>query len=196
MIAGVLLLVVCSSSAAAMMMGGGGDDAAATKDATTPVVKKYRYVRIAKTEDIADWNKRYINLQEVYVYDDAGTNVALNKTVTGHETLDAHYASLIPNLVDGDDTTMAHTGRGVHDETQPQKQWLQIDLGAEIDIKSVKIADRPGTGARLDKVTVILMKAATPSTTDDVSTSALTTADSAVGLIHSYDFTTKTWTHS
>ena len=196
MLAGVGLLVVCSSSSAAAMMMGGGEETPAASTTTTPVVKKYRYVRIAKTEDVADWNQRYINLHEVYVYDAAGTNVALNKTVTGHENLDAHYAGLVPNLVDGDDTTLAHTGRGVHDETQPEKQWLQIDLGAEIDIKSVKIVDRAGYGGRLDKVKVILMKAATPSTTDDVSTPALTTADAAVGLIHSYDFTTKTWTHS
>ena len=199
MLAGVGLLVVCSSSSAAAMMMGGGEEtpaASTTTTPTTPVVKKYRYVRIAKTEDVADWNQRYINLYEVYVNDDAGTNVALNKTVTGHETLNAHYATWLPNLVDGDDTSLAHSGGGMHDATQPQKQWLQIDLGVETDIKSVKIVDRAGYGGRLDKVKVILMKAATPSTTDDVSTPALTTADSAVGLIHSYDFTTKTWTHS
>ena len=199
MLAGVGLLVVCcsSASAAAMMMGGEEKkDPDSIGPSPGPVVKKYRYVRIAKTEDVADWNQRYINLYEVYVNDDAGTNVALNKTVTGHETMNSHYAGLAPNLVDGDDTTMAHTGGGMHDATQPQKQWLQIDLGVETDIKSVKIVDRAGYGGRLDKVKVILMKAATPSTTDDVSTSALTTADSAVGLIHSYDFTTKTWTHS
>src|SRR6056300_888335 len=28
---------------------------------------KYRYVRIAKTEDVTDWNQRYINLLEFYV---------------------------------------------------------------------------------------------------------------------------------
>ena len=112
MLAGVGLLVVCSSSSAAAMMMGGGEETPAASTTTTPVVKKYRYVRIAKTEDVADWNQRYINLYEVYVNDDAGTNVALNKTVTGHETMNAHYAGLAPNLVDGDDTTMAHTGGG------------------------------------------------------------------------------------
>src|SRR6056300_1441434 len=51
---------------------------------------KYRYVRIAKTEDVTDWNQRYINLLEFYVYDAAGTNVALNKTVSAHENHDDH----------------------------------------------------------------------------------------------------------
>ena len=198
MLAGVGLLSMCciSSSIAASMMGGGSPTAGAGAGGDTPVIKKYRYVRIAKTEDIADWGNRYINLHEVYVYDAAGTNVALNKTVTAHENHSTHYATWLPQLVDGDDTSMAHTGSDAQDATQPQKQYFQIDLGVETEIKSVKIVDRPGYGSRLDKVKVILMKAATPSTTDDVSTSALTTADSAVGLIHSYDFTTKTWTHS
>jgi hypothetical protein len=200
MLAGVgLMMVCCSSSSAMMMMMGGGEEtpaAGAGAGADTPVIKKYRYVRIAKTEDIADWGNRYINLHEVYVYDAAGTNVALNKTVTAHENHSTHYATWLPQLVDGDDTSMAHTGSDAQDATQPQKQYFQIDLGVETEIKSVKIVDRPGYGSRLDKVKVILMKAGTPSTTDDVASSALKTADADTGVVHTYDFGTNRWTHA
>ena len=187
-----------SSSIAASMMGGGQETpaAGAGAGADTPVIKKYRYVRIAKTEDIADWGNRYINLHEVYVYDAAGTNVALNKTVTAHENHSTHYATWLPQLVDGDDTSMAHTGSDAQDATQPQKQYFQIDLGVETEIKSVKIVDRPGYGSRLGKVKVILMKAGTPSTTDDVASSAFKTADADGFLVHTYDFGTNQWTHA
>ena len=99
-------------------------------------------------------------------------------------------------MVDGDDTSMAHTGSDAQDATQPQKQYFQIDLGVETEIKSVKIVDRPGYGSRLGKVKVILMKAGTPSTTDDVASSALKTADADTGLVHTYDFGTNQWTHT
>jgi hypothetical protein len=198
-VAGVGMMVMCSSSVAAMMMMGGSEETpvdGAGAGGDTPVIKKYRYVRIAKTEDIADWGNRYINLHEVYVYDAAGTNVALNKTVTAHENHSTYYSTWLPQLVDGDDTSMAHTGADAQDATQPQKQYFQIDLGVETEIKSVKIVDRPGYGSRLDKVKVILMKAGTPSTTDDVASSALKTADADTGVVHTYDFGTNQWTHA
>ena len=193
-----MLLCLSSSVASAVSMGGGdeetpGADGGGGGASSGP--KKYRYVRIAKTEDVADWNQRYINLHEVYVYDAAGTNVALNKTVTAHENHSTHYSTWLPQLVDGNDGTMAHTGSDAQDATQPQKQYFQIDLGEEKEIKSVKIVDRPGYPLRLDKVKVILMKTETPSSTDDVTSSTLTTADANAGLIHTYDFGTNKWTH-
>jgi hypothetical protein len=194
MIAGLGVMCLSSSVGAALMMGGGEEDDSGGGGGSS-TTKKYRYVRIAKTEDVADWNQRYINLHEVYVYDAAGTNVALNKTVTAHENHSTHYSTWLPQLVDGDDTSMAHTGSDAQDATQPQKQYFQIDLGVETEIKSVKIVDRPGYPLRLDKVKVILMKTETPSTTDDVSSSALTTADANAGLVHTYDFGTNQWTH-
>ena len=194
-----MLLCLSSSVSSAMSMGGGDDSDTSGSGGggggASSGPKKYRYVRIAKTEDVADWNQRYINLHEVYVYDAAGTNVALNKTVTAHETIDPFYAAGNHQLVDGNDQTGAHTGGSVHDESQPQRQYFQIDLGEEKEIKSVKIVDRPGYPLRLDKVKVILMKTETPSSTDDVTSSALTTADANTGLIHTYDFGTNKWTH-
>jgi|SRR6056300_979263 len=196
MIAGLGMLCLSSSVGAALMMGGGEeDDGGGGGGGGGASKKKYRYVRIGKTEDVADWNQRYVNLHEVYVYDATGTNVALNKTVTAHANHNVDYAPGLPKLVDGDDTTGAHTGANIHDATQPQKQYFQIDLGTETEIKSVKIVDRPGYPLRLDKVKVILMKTETPSTTDDVSSSALTTADANAGLVHTYDFGTNQWTH-
>ena len=194
-----MLLCLSSSVSSAMSMGGGDDSDTSGSGGggggASSGPKKYRYVRIAKTEDVADWNQRYINLHEVYVYDAAGTNVALNKTVTAHENHSTHYSTWLPQLVDGNDGTMAHTGSDAQDATQPQKQYFQIDLGEEKEIKSVKIVDRPGYPLRLDKVKVILMKTETPSSTDDVTSSTLTTADANAGLIHTYDFGTNKWTH-
>jgi hypothetical protein len=197
---GVIVLMMCciSSSVSFAMSMGGGDDSGADTGAgggASSETKKYRYVRIAKTEDVANWHDRYINLHEVYVYDANGTNLALNKTVTAHENHNVDYAPGLPNLVDGNDGTGAHTGANIHDESQPQRQYFQIDLGAEKEIKSVKIVDRPGYPLRLDKVKVILMKTETPSSTDDVTSSTLTTADAKAGLIHTYDFGTNKWTH-
>ena len=81
-VAGVGLMVVCSSSLAAVMMMGGDEDTPATTTSagpTTPVIKKYRYVRVGRINP--DGGDHWMNLAEVEVFS-GGVNVASGKTVT------------------------------------------------------------------------------------------------------------------
>ena len=160
---------------------------------TIPTVR-CRYVRFAKTEDITNWNDRVINLGEVYVYDSSGINVARGKTVMYDSTTSTDYRQWGSQLVDGDDLTFAHTGDSVkQNNTQPQKQWIQIDLGSEMEISSIKVIDRPGYPTRLDKVKIQLLNA---SETVVHTSPELTTAAANKGIYHTYTITTQTWEHS
>mgnify|MGYP006443572453 FL=1 len=64
---------------------------------TSPVVKpplqamipKSRYpkaktIKVGKTDLISNWNNRYINLMEVYVYGKDGKNIALKKPIASN----------------------------------------------------------------------------------------------------------------
>jgi hypothetical protein len=159
-----------------------------------PKTKKYRYVRFAKTNDISVWGDRIINLGEVYVYDSSGTNVALGKTVMHDSTTTPFYKALGSNLVDGDDFSMATSGDDVKQDTnQPQKQWIQIDLGSEMEITSIKVIDRPGYPSRLNDVKIQLLDGSSKV----VHTSpGLTTADAKKGIAHTYTPKSKAWVHT
>jgi len=189
-------MLCISSSVAAMMMGGEDDSSGAgAGTGAGPTLPEATYVRVAKTEDITDWNQRYINLQEVSVFDEAGTNVALNKGVIMKDMGNPDYVASLPQLVDGDDLTGGNIGGPIHDNSQPQKQWLQIELVNPTNIKSVRLHDRPQYGSRLVGIKVQLLDE-NQSIMTEYTTPALTLANSEAGLIHSYDFATKTWTHS
>ena len=203
---GVLsMCCICSSIVSGVMSGsseedpgsgaGAGGAGAGGAAATTPTLPEATYVRVAKTEDITDWNQRYINLHEVSVFDEAGTNVAINKGVIMNDMANTDYVASLPKLVDGDDLTGGHTGGPIHDNSQPQKQWLQINLVNPTNIKSVRLHDRPQYGSRLVGIKVQLLDE-NQSIMTEYTTPALTLANSEAGLIHSYDFATKTWTHS
>ena len=198
---GVLsMCCICSSIVSGVMSGSSEEDPGAGAGAggaaaTTPTLPEATYVRVAKTEDITDWNQRYINLHEVSVFDEAGTNVAINKGVIMNDMANTDYVASLPKLVDGDDLTGGHTGGPIHDNSQPQKQWLQINLVNPTNIKSVRLHDRPQYGSRLVGIKVQLLDE-NQSIMTEYTTPALTLANSEAGLIHSYDFATKTWTHS
>ena len=193
---GVGAMLCISSSVAAMMMGGEDDSSGAgAGTGAGPTLPEATYVRVAKTEDITDWNQRYINLHEVSVFDEAGTNVALNKGVIMKDMGNPDYVASLPQLVDGDDLTGGNIGGPIHDNSQPQKQWLQIELVNPTNIKSVRLHDRPQYGSRLVGIKVQLLDE-NQSIMTEYTTPALTLANSEAGLIHSYDFATKTWTHS
>ena len=160
---------------------------------TIPTVR-CRYVRFAKTEDITNWGDRIINLNEVYVYDSSGTNVARGKTVMHDSTTTPYYKNIGKNLVDGDDVTMATSGDDVkQNNNQPQRQWIQIDLGSEMELSSIKVIDRPGYPTRLDKVKIQLLNA---SGTVVHTSPELTTAAANKGISHTYTISTQTWEHS
>ena len=149
-VAGVGMMVMCSSSlAAALMMGGDGDDAAAGAAAgagagagdATPVVEKYRYVKIIRDKakmgaaGIPGLGNHHLNLMEAKVMS-GGENIAFQKNTTSSST---HAGLSGGRLVDGDMTTMAHT-------EDADIEWLLIDLGAEYEIDQVEIYNRTDPG--------------------------------------------------
>ena len=160
---------------------------------TSPVVKptypKAKTIKVGKTDLISNWNNRYINLMEVYVYGKDGKNIALKKPIASNTP---NYKNWVSKFNDGDEMTMGHTGGHKQDDTQPQRQSFEIDLGSMQEIHSVVILDRVGgSPGRLDKLKVMLLD-------DDLQivdkTSNLSEAQAKKGTKHRYDFGTKKWT--
>ena len=90
-----------------------------------------RWVQIIHSDEYTADNEKLINLLEVQVFDADDENIAKGKPVTGIP--DVHESS---NLVDGDDTTMAHTttGEGIHS--------VSINLESTSKIKKIVITNR------------------------------------------------------
>jgi len=168
---------------------------------TSPVVKpplqalipdskypKAKTIKVGKTDLISKWDNRYINLMEVYVYGKDGKNIALKKPIASNTP---NYKDSVSKFNDGDEMTLGHTGGHKEDDTQPQRQSFEIDLGSMQEIHSVVIVDRGGYAGRLDKLKVMLLD-------DDLQmvtkTSNLTVEQAKKGTKHKYDFATKKWT--
>ena len=194
-VAGVGLMVVCSSSLAAVMMMGGEEETPATTTTagpSGPVLPKAQYVRVERPS--ADYPDNIINLGELEVFDKAGTNIALNATVTGGPG-GAHSAGPFARLTDGDATGLksgnfAHTtGDGV--------AFLQVDLGAVKEIAKVVITNRGNNesggccGNRLGDAKLILLDA---GNTAVKTTAVIDTTKSKI----TYDFaaTTPAWEYA
>ena len=132
-IIGIFVLMMClsSSAAAALMMGSEETPGTSgSSQATTPVVEKYRYVRIYRDKDGGD---HWMNIAEVEVFS-GGTNVASGKTVTQRSI--SHPGTFDPpNLVDGNKTNFAHTNNEA-------VEWFLIDLGQAYEIEKVVITNR------------------------------------------------------
>ncbi len=154
MLAGVGLLSVCciSSSVAMTVMGGQKGPSAMGPSTTGPSSTgpappsgppKGRYVKLEHTvaydesaEGNVDDKNRIINLAELEVFDASGTNLAAGKTVTGSSEYSSTHGYI--NLTDGNKTNFAHTkGR-----TEEEIDYLQVDLGAEKEIKKLVITNR------------------------------------------------------
>ena len=163
----VALMICCSSSSAAMLMMGGDDSGPAGP--TTPIVTKYRYVRVVRDKDGDDLHP--MNLAEVEVFS-GGTNVASGKTVT--QSSISHPGTFDPpNLVDGDKTNFAHTNNEA-------LEWFQIDLGQEYDIEKVVITNRTDCCQdRLRNTKIQLSKSADMSSPKESRTVTTTEAPSA-----------------
>ncbi len=189
-IAGVGLMVVCSSSLAAVMMMGGEEETptplTTSAGPSGPVLPKAQYVRVEKPS--ANYPANVINLGELEVFDKAGTNIALNATVTGGPG-PAHSAGPFNRLTDGNATGLmsgnfAHTtGDGV--------SFLQVDLGAVKEIAKVVITNRGNNesgsccGNRLGDAKLILLDA---GNTAVKTTAVIDTTKSKI----TYDFTATT----
>src|SRR6056300_84803 len=153
-IGGVAVMAICCSvsSAAYVMMGGDEEKTTTTTTTiapTTPVVEKYRYVRIIRDKDGDD---HAMNIAEVEVFS-GGTNIASGKTVTARALYP--YGDFPPaNLVDGNKTNFAHT------DDQPV-EWFLVDLGQDYDIEKVVITNRTDCcQGRLRNTKIQLSKAA------------------------------------
>ena len=148
MLAGVgLLSVCCLSSSLATTMMGGEKITSTTMGSTGPAPPsgppKGRYVKLEHTvaydesaEGNVDDKNRIINLAELEVFDASGTNLAAGKTVSGSSEYSSTHGYI--NLTDGNKTNFAHTkGR-----TEEEIDYLQVDLGAEKEIKKLVITNR------------------------------------------------------
>ena len=205
MIAAAVGMMVCCSSSSAMMMMSGGDDSAADTgagagagaedspvpmtDAEIALLPQAVYVRVGKTTDITNQEHRYINLAEVEVFDENGKNIALNRDVKMSDASNPDYASLTGNLVDDDLTTVTRTGGTT------QKHWLEINLGGIKRIHKVVIHSKSDTPHNLHKLKVMLY--GTDHTwMDEAKSGELTSSNAGEGSIHTFEYPSKTWTHS
>ena len=136
------VMICCSSSSAAMMMGG-GETPSPSPSGGTPAPPKGRHIKLVhvvaydeSAEGNVDDKNKIINLAELEVFDTSGTNLAAGKTVTGSSEYPAPH--LWSNLTDGNKTNFAHTlGR-----TPSEYDSMQVDLGAEKEIKKIVITNR------------------------------------------------------
>ena len=204
MLAGVGLLMVCCSSSSAMMMMGGdseeppvtGAGAGGTEDSPVPMtdeeialLPQAVYVRVGKTVDITNQEHRFINLTEVEVFDETGKNIALNRPVSMSDASNPDYASLTGNLVDDDLTSIARTGGTT------QKHWLEINLGGIKRIHKVVVHSKSDTPHNLHKLKVMLY--GTDHTwMNEAKSPELTSSNAVEGSIHTFEYPSKTWTHS
>lgn len=130
----VLLMCCCSSSVGAFFLM--GDESATgptgpTGPTAAVVLPNARYVRVERPS--ADYPDNIINLGELEVFDRAGTNIALNATVTGGPG--NHGAGPWANLTDGNYSNFAHTQSG-------GESFIEVDLGAVKEIAKVVISNR------------------------------------------------------
>jgi hypothetical protein len=145
-IIGLVVLLVVIGVVVYFMMG--GEEAPAPALAPTPAPAptgppKGRHVKLVHTvaydesaEGNVDDKNKIINLAELEVFDASGTNLAAGKTVTGSSEYPAPH--LWSNLTDGNKTNFAHTlGR-----TPSEYDSMQVDLGAEKEIKKIVITNR------------------------------------------------------
>jgi hypothetical protein len=194
-VAGVGLMVVCSSSLAAVMMMGGEEETPATTTSagpSGPVLPSAQYVRVERPS--GDYPDNIVNLGELEVFDKAGTNIALNATVTGGPG-PAHNAGPFANLTDGDVSGLiqgnfAHTtGDGV--------AFLQVDLGAVKEIAKVVITNRGNNesggccGNRLGDAKLILLDA---GNTAVKTTAVIDTTKSKI--TYDFDVATPAWEYA
>ena len=184
MLAGVGLMMVCSSSsAAAMMMGGETTEETKPTTPTGPVLPKAQYVKIARPTGTYP-TTAILNIAEIEVFDKAGTNIALNATVTGGPGV--HSAGPWARLTDGAFDNFAHTiGDGI--------AFMTIDLGAVKEIAKIVVTNRAGYSGstRMENATVKLL---------DASQVDVKTTEAIVGekMKMTYDFaaTTPAWVYA
>jgi len=185
-IAGVGMMMVCSSSLAAVMMMGGEEETPTTTTTagpSAPVLPSAQYVKIARPTGTYP-TTAILNIAEIEVFDKAGTNIALNATVTGGPG--NHPAGPWPNLTDGNFGNFAHTlGDGI--------AFMTIDLGAVKEIAKIVITNRDGYSGstRMENATVKLLDA---SQVDVKTTEAI--VGEKMKMTYDFDAATPAWEYA
>jgi hypothetical protein len=185
-------MCLSSSIGAALMMGGGEEDDGTggannqnddeDDDEDDIVLPQVRYVRVERPS--ANYPANIINLGELEVFDTAGTNIALNATVTGGPG-GAHSAGPYERLTDGNFGNFAHTtGDGV--------SFMEIDLGAIKEIAKIVITNRPDCCQdRLTDATLKLLDGSKAV----VKTTAAIVSDK-MKLTYDFNVTTPAWEYT
>jgi hypothetical protein len=179
---GVLsMCCICSSIVSGAMMG--GETIEETKAVETePTLPSAQYVKIARPTGTYPGN--IINLAEIEVFDKAGTNIALNATVTGGPGV--HSDGPWANLTDGDYANFAHTlNDGI--------AFMTIDLGAVKEIAKVVITNRNPSGGsgRLNDAKLILLDA---SQVNVITTEAIDTEK--LKITYDFNVATPAWVYA
>jgi hypothetical protein len=185
-VAGVGLMVVCSSSLAAVMMMGGEEETPTQTPTTTagpaPVLPEAQYVRVKRPS--GDYPGNIINLGELEVFDKAGTNIALNATVTGGPG-NHHGAGPWANLTDGNFGNFAHTFNS-------GESFVEVDLGAVKEIAKIVITNRADCCQdRLDEAKIELLDGSRANVT---TTPAIVSAK--MKLTYDFDVATPAWEYA
>jgi hypothetical protein len=189
MIAGLGMMCLSSSVGAAIMMSGGEEDdgagagGAKSQDDDEIVLPQARYVKIARPTGTYP-TTAILNIAEIEVFDKAGTNIALNATVTGGPG--NHSAGPWANLTDGNFGNFAHTfGDGI--------PFMTIDLGAVKEIAKIVITNRAGYSgsARMENATVKLLDA---SQVDVKTTEAI--VGEKMKMTYDFDVATPAWEYA
>jgi hypothetical protein len=188
MMMGMMGMCLSSSVGAALMMG--GEEETPTTTTTTPVgpsapvLPSAQYVKIARPTGIYADETAILNIAEIEVFDKAGTNIALNATVTGGPG--NHSAGPWANLTDGNFGNFAHTfGDGI--------AFMTIDLGAVKEIAKIVITNRAGYSGskRMENATVKLLDA---SQVDVKTTEAI--VGEKMKMTYDFDAATPAWEYA
>ena len=187
-------LACCASSMISSvlipLMGGEEKDVVKTKSTgpsagpSAPVLPSAQYVKIARPTGIYADETAILNIAEIEVFDKAGTNIALNATVTGGPA--NHGAGPWANLTDGDYANFAHT---INDGIA----FMTIDLGAVKEIAKIVITNRAGYSGstRMENATVKLLDA---SQVDVKTTEAI--VDEKMKMTYNFDVATPAWEYA
>lgn len=106
-----------------------GTGGGATDIRTIPETNGYRYIRDYLEGSTANTGNHWV---EIMAYDKNGNNVALSKPVTGSVAQNSSYP--YSRITDGSTDTASYA-----QSSQSGLQYIEIDLGAEYDIRDVRI---------------------------------------------------------
>lgn len=172
----IVLVILCICFLSSSVIGGGGyyyttlcfDDKIKNKEGECVDPIKFQKLKITSTTGEA------LTLQEVYIYDMEGKNIAESKTVTSSPIWEdgTEESYLAKNVVDGiiNDSKIIHTKIYTNQPTSelaPNEKpilvniypWFTIDLGSEEIVNKIEIINRGHMPERIEDATLELLDA-------------------------------------